>query len=117
MIVDSCMRISVIGSGHLGTIHARLAAQQSDITLVGIATGQPVVEPITAVITFILLGDDITTGAPVVGSLAINASRRRAVHVSALSNNVAAVTDGPNYCIVSANTPNAVIVAETNEAA
>lgn len=36
MIVDSHMRISVIGSGHLGSIHARLAAQQSDVTLVGI---------------------------------------------------------------------------------
>lgn len=36
MIVDSHMRISVIGSGHLGSIHARLAAQQPDVTLVGV---------------------------------------------------------------------------------
>ncbi len=36
MIVDSRMRISVVGSGHLGSIHARLASQQPDVTLVGI---------------------------------------------------------------------------------
>jgi predicted dehydrogenase len=30
------MKISVVGSGHLGSIHARLAAQQHDVTLVGI---------------------------------------------------------------------------------
>jgi hypothetical protein len=63
------------------------------------------------------LGDDITTGQPVVGNLAINASRRRSVHVSALSNSVAVVTDGPNYSIISANTPNGVVVSKANEAA
>lgn len=36
MIVHSRMRISVVGSGHLGSIHARLASEQSDVTLVGI---------------------------------------------------------------------------------
>lgn len=34
--LSSCMRISVIGAGHLGSIHARLLAQSPRVTLVGI---------------------------------------------------------------------------------
>lgn len=45
------------------------------------------------------------------------ASGRRAVHVSAASNNLAVLTDGPNACIVLANTPNSVVVQKSNEAA
>jgi hypothetical protein len=42
---------------------------------------------------------------------------RRAVHVSALSNSVALVTEGGNAAIITHNTPNNVIVTEANEAA
>ena len=59
----------------------------------------------------------IVTGAPIVPDMFINARFRRIVHVSALSNNIAVVTDGPNYSIVSESTPNSVSVTAENEAA
>ena len=70
-----------------------------------------------AVIIISLDGVSIVTGVPTVPSMLINGSVRRTIHVSALSNNIAVVTDGPNYSIVSENTPNSVSVTAANEAA
>jgi hypothetical protein len=59
------------------------------------------------------LGDD---GAIII-YLIDDDSNRRQVHVSALSNSVAAVTGSPNSAIVPQSTPNSVIVLKPKEAA
>lgn len=99
------------------TIQASTLAQVHVIDAQPITTGAPQIQSATCIVNYPLIGISITTGQPVVGQLFINASRSRDVHVSQASTNVAVVTDGANYSIVSANTPNRVIVTRANEAA
>ena len=91
--------------------------QTHDLTSIGITAGSPAVPPAQCIVIFNLVAGDILTGQPIVGSLAINASRSRSVHVSDPSNSVAVVTVGANACILSENTPNEAVVSEANEAA
>ena len=74
-------------------------SQIHEIGLVGITTVGPVVEPSICSILF------------------INGSVGRKVQVSDRSNNIASISASVNFCVVSANTPNKVIVEEANEAA
>lgn len=99
------------------TIQASTLAQVHVIGAQSIITDAPQIQTATCIVNYPLIGISITTGQPVIGQLFINASKSRAVHVSEASTNVAVVTDGPNYSIVSANTPNRVIVTRANEAA
>jgi len=59
----------------------------------------------------------VVTGATEVGIGYLNAAQGRAVHVSNRSYNLAPITNSINFCVLSANTPNKVIVENANEAA
>ena len=98
-------------------VAAAQVVQVNDLTPVEITTESPSVPPSQCIVRYNLLADSILTGRPFVGSMAINASRRRSVHISDPSNSVAVVTMGGNACILSEITPNAAIVSEANEAA
>jgi len=59
----------------------------------------------------------VVTGSPVVSVGYIDAAQGRAVHVSDRSYSIVSVVNSINFCVLSSNTPNKVIVENANEAA
>jgi len=59
----------------------------------------------------------VVTGSPVVGIGYLNAAQGRAVHVSNRSYNTVTTVNSINFCVLTSNTPNKVIVENANEAA
>lgn len=98
-------------------VGASTISQAHDLSAQAIETAPPEPASAQAVVAFAILANGILTGTPIVADTLINPSQRRAVSFSDASNNFAVVTDDKNYCILSANTPNRVIVAKSNEAA
>jgi len=71
--------------------------QDHSLIPTGVTTGQPTAAPAVCVVIVTLQADSITTGQPTVGTLLLNPSVGRAIHV---------VTGAPNVCIIAANKPN-----------
>lgn len=98
-------------------VGSSVAAQVSILGAQNITTIAPQVGVASCVVNFGMSAVSITTSNPTIGNAFINGSMRRDQSPSEMFGNAAVVTGGSNYSIVSANTPNSVIVTRSNEAA